>query len=101
MNRGSSTNDGVAAAASETRKSAHYARPGNVSFDERSFKLATLAVESFGRLGESDYKFVDQLASSIAGGVDGERALKGVCEEKLLQIISVTSQVAISRKVSR
>ena len=101
MNRGSSTNDGVAAGASETRKSAHYARPGNVSFDERSFKLATLAVESFGHLGDSGCKFIDQLASSIAGGIERERAMKGVCKEKLLQIISVTSQVAISRKVSR
>ena len=33
------------------RRMEAYVRPGRVSFDERSYKLATLAVESFGRLG--------------------------------------------------
>ena len=50
--------DGSAARTSEARKRQHYARPGHVSFDERSFKLATLAVESFGRLGEEGYEFI-------------------------------------------
>ena len=47
----SADHDGSAASTSEARKCQHYARPGHVSFDERSHKLATLAVESFGRLG--------------------------------------------------
>ncbi|CAN0450115.1 unnamed protein product, partial [Ectocarpus sp. 12 AP-2014] len=68
---GSATSDGTAAQASEARKRQHYARPGHVSFDERSFKLTTLAVESFGRLGEEGYEFIDELATHAAGGRDG------------------------------
>ena len=47
------------------------ARPRHVSFDERSFKLTTLAVESFGYLGEEGYTFIDELATHAAGGRDG------------------------------
>ncbi len=99
---GSATNDGSAASTSEARKSAHYASPGHVSFDERSFKLVPLAVESFGRLGVSGYELVDQLATSMVGGSGGgDVTQKGVVKERLLQIISVTTQVAISRRVHR
>ena len=52
LRSGSATSDGTAAQTSEARKRQHYARPGHVSFDERSFKLTTLAVESCERLGE-------------------------------------------------
>ena len=52
MRAGSADRNGSAASTSEARKRNHYARPGQVSFDERSYKLATLAVESFGRLGK-------------------------------------------------
>ena len=34
-------------------------------FDERSFKLTTLVVESFGRLGEEGYEFIDELATHL------------------------------------
>ena len=45
--RGSSTDhDGSAASTSEMRKRQHCARLGHVSFDERSNKLATLAVKA-------------------------------------------------------
>ena len=68
--------DQSAASTSAARKRQHYARPGHVSFDERSHKLATLAVESFGRLGVEGSKFIDQLAASVVGGqgrwVDGK-----------------------------
>ena len=47
MRAGSANRDGLATSKSEARKRSHYARPGQVSFDERSYKLATLAVESF------------------------------------------------------
>ena len=68
LRNGSATNDGSAARTSEARKRQHYARPGHVSFDKlghvsfdkRSFKLTTLAVESFGRLGEGGYEFIDE-----------------------------------------
>ena len=73
-----------------------------MSFDERSHKLVTLAVESFGRLGREGSEFIDQLATSVVGGRDGRAiAKKGICKERLLQIFSVTSQVAISRRVHR
>ena len=49
MRAGSADRNGSAASISEARKRNHYARPGQVSFDERSYKLATLAVERFGR----------------------------------------------------
>ena len=45
LRNGSATSDGTAAQTSEARKRQHYARPGHVSFYERSFKLTTLAVE--------------------------------------------------------
>ena len=48
---GSTDHDGSAASTSEARKRQQCARPGHVSFDERSKKLATLAMESFGHLG--------------------------------------------------
>ena len=73
-----------------------------MSFDERSHKLATLAVESFGRLGEEGSNFIDQLAASVVGARDGgPMTRKGVVKAHLLQIISVSTQVAISRRVSR
>ncbi|CAB1110064.1 unnamed protein product [Ectocarpus sp. CCAP 1310/34] len=102
LRNGSATSDGIAAQASEARKRQHYARPGHVSFDERRFKLTTLAVESFGRLGEEGYEFIDELATHAVGGRDGgTMALKGVFKERLLQIVSVATQVAISRRVQR
>ena len=73
-----------------------------MSFDERSFKLTTFAVESFCRLGEEGYEFIDELATHAAGGRDGgSMAQKGVFKERLLQVISVATQVAISRRVQR
>ena len=71
-------------------------------FEERRHKLVTLAVESFGRLGVEGRNFIDQLAASVVGGRDGgSMTRKGVLKEHLLQIISATIQVAISRRVSR
>ena len=93
LRNGSATSDGTAAHTSEARKCQHYARPGHVSFDERSFKLTTLAVESFGRLGEEGYEFIiDELAMHAAGGRDGgSMAQKGVFKGRLLQVISVAT----------
>ena len=67
----SANRDGLATSKSEARKRTHYARPGQVSFDERSYKLATLAVESFGRLGKEGSDLIDQVAASMVGGTDG------------------------------
>ena len=73
-----------------------------MSYDDRSYILVTLAVESFGRLGMEGSELIDQLAASIVGGTDGgSLSRKGVCKEHLFQIISVTTQVAISRRVHR
>ena len=102
MRAGSADLNGPAISNSEARKRNHYARPGQVSFDERSYKLATLAVESFGRLGKVGSDLIDQVAASVVGGTNASfLARKGVCKERLFQIISVTTQVAISRRVHR
>ena len=87
---------------SEARKRSRYARPGQASVDERSYKLVTLAVESFGCLGKEGSDLIHQLAASIVGGMDGScLARKGVSKERIFRIISVTTQVAISRRVNR
>ena len=53
-----------------------------MSFDERSHKLVTLAVESFRRLGREGSDFLDQLAASVAGGREGgAMTKKGICKE--------------------
>ena len=66
-----------------------------------SYKVATLAVESFARLGKEGSDLIDQRAS-IVGGTDGlSLARKGGCKERLFQITSVTTQVAISRRLHR
>ena len=53
-------------------------------------------------LGREGSEFIDQLAMSVVGGKDGgAMARKGICKQRLQQIISVTSQVAISRRVLR
>ena len=96
--QGALTEMGLVASKSEARKRSNYSRPGQISFDERSYKLATLTVESFGRFGKEGRDLIDQVAASIVGGTDGSSlARKGVCKERLVQIISVTTQVAISR----
>ena len=59
MRAGSANRDGLDASKSEARKRSRYARPGQVS-DERSYKFATLAGESFGRLGKKSSEFIDQ-----------------------------------------
>lgn len=42
----------------------------SVPFDERSYNLAILAVESFGRLGMEDSDLIDRMAVSIVGKTD-------------------------------
>ena len=86
MRNGSTDRDGSAASASDARKRNHYARARQVSFDERSHKLVTLAVESFGRLGKEGSELIDQLAASIVGGTDwGSLSRKGFCKEHLFR----------------
>ena len=64
--------------------------------------LVTLAMESVGRLGREGSELVDQLATSVVGGRDGgAMAKKGICKQRFSEIVSVTSQVAISRRVHR
>ena len=83
------------------RASANTTLDRDVSFDERSHKLTTFAVESFGHLGVEVSYFIDQLAASVVGGRDGgSMARKGMLKERLLQIVSVTTQAAISRRAS-
>ena len=99
---GSADHDGSADSTSEARKRQHYARPGHVSFYEWSHKVTTFAEERFGRIGVEGSYFIDQLAANVVGGKDGgSMARKGVLKERLLQIVSVTTHVAISWRVSR
>ena len=99
MRAGSADRNRSAASDSEARERNHYARPGQVSFDERSYKFATLAVESSGRLCKEGSDLLDQVAASTVGGSDtSSLAQKGVCKERRFQTISVTTQVAISRR---
>ena len=59
-------------------------------------------MESFGRLGKEGSELIDQLAASIVGGTDGgSLSRKGVCNEHLVQILAVTTQLAISRRMHR
>ena len=70
-------------------------------FVKRSHKLTTFAVESFGRLGVEGSYFIDQPAAIVVRGRDGgSMARKGVLKDHLLQIVSVTTHVAISRRAS-
>ena len=102
MRAGSADRNGSAASTCEARKRNHYTRPGQVSFDERSYKLATLVVESFGLLGKEGSDLIDQVAANIVGGTNASSlARKDVCKERLFQITSVTTQVAISRRVNQ
>ena len=55
----------------QTTNNNNCARPGQVAFDERSYKLATLAVESFGRLGKEGSDLIDQVAASVYCRKDG------------------------------
>lgn len=100
LRAGSYDQHGSAASTSEARRHKHYARPGHVSFGESSNKPFTTPVESFGRLGREGCEFIDELATSVVGGRGGgPRAKKGIRTELFLQIGSVTSQVAISRRI--
>ena len=70
--------------------------------DEPGFELTTFAVESFGRLGEGGYQFINEIASHAAGGgnvVSMRR--RGIIKEHILQLVSVVTQVTISRTVHR
>ena len=75
--------DGSAASSAEARKSAHYARPGQVPFDKRSCKVTTVAAESFERLGKGGTEFVDQLVAGAIGAANGSNLRrKGVVKER-------------------
>ena len=53
-------------------------------------------------IGEEGFKFIDELATHAAEGRHGGlMAQKEVFKERRLQVISVATQVAISRKVQR
>ena len=73
-----------------------------MALDELNHKLVTITADSFGRFGREVSEFIDQLATRVIEGGDGGRIpKKGICKERLLQIISVTTPVAISRRVHR
>ena len=103
LHGGNADQDASAASTSGARKRDHHARLGYVSFEERNHKLVTLAVESFEHVGREGSELIDhQLAMSVVGRRDGGvTAKKGIYKKRLLQVVSVTFQVAISRRVRR
>ncbi|CAM9383901.1 unnamed protein product [Choristocarpus tenellus] len=59
-------------------------------------------VERFGRLGKQAECFLDELASHKVGGREaGGYGRKGAVKSSLRQIVSVTTQVALSRRAMR
>ena len=71
-------------------------------FDERTHRPATLTAEnsSFGRVGKEGSDFIDHLAASIVGSTDGGSLSRiGICKKYLFQVVSATTQVAISCRV--
>ncbi|CAN0475854.1 unnamed protein product, partial [Scytosiphon promiscuus] len=54
-----------------------------LSFDERSLKPVTLAVDSFRRPVKEGSELIGELAASIVGGMDiVSLSRKGVCKER-------------------
>ena len=71
-------------------------------FDERSTKLPIFVAGSGERQGVECSICIDELAASVVGEKrGGSRAGKGVVKERRPQIVSVITQVAILRRVSR
>lgn len=104
MHPGSVDRVELAASISTARKGRHHACPRQVSFDMSSHQLAAIAVEisSFGRLRQRESDFIDQMTATVIGGADGDSlATKGVCKERIIQVISVTTQVELSRRMHR
>ena len=55
--------------------------------------LVLVGTITFGCLGKEGGDLIDQVAASIVGGTDAlSLARKGVCKERLFQIISVTTR---------
>lgn len=70
----------------------------NHSIRSVTHTLSTFAVEIFGRLAAEDSSFTDQLAERVVRGSVGESlARTGICKERLLPIVWITTQVAKSR----
>lgn len=71
-------------------------------FDERIFKITTLAVESFGRLERNGEELLENKVNTEVGRKEGEgKTRKGVLMECTNQVMSLKAYVAISRWVRR
>ena len=50
-------------------------------------------MESFGRLGEEGYEFINEIATHAAGGRNGVNMnTRGIIKERILQVVSVATQ---------
>lgn len=92
LRNGSASSDGSAAQTSEARKRQYYARPGHVSFDERSYKLWT---PWKGGLQ------VHQRSRNVCRKGEGGRKHGAERRHQGTSSVSVATQVAISRRVHR
>ena len=59
-------------------------------------------MEIYGHLGKEGIDFINQVAASIVRATDeSSLARKGICKERFCQVVSVTTQVPILRRVHR
>jgi hypothetical protein len=83
-------------AAKQTHYSGHY--------DQSCYKLATLAVGSFGSMGDQGWKLLDAMAEEYAAreavpGTARPLALKGIALSRIRASLSATLQMALSARV--
>ena len=96
-----STTDGAAAAFAHTRKLQKY-RGASLRFDHATYTLWPLALESYGRWGDTAEEFIDALATHAIGGADSASwRAKGAIVHGIRQRLAVTLQRATSAHVMR
>ena len=101
LRNGSADADGYAASSAEECKSAHNAGPGQCSFDERSYKLTTFALENFKPLLKSGIELVDRLASSLVRVADdGNLRRKGWKRNTYIETLFITCMYVWSSHIA-
>ena len=86
--------------AREAKEATHYSG----HYDQTCYKLATLAIGSFGSLGEQGRKLLGAMAEEWAAreaapGAAKPRALKGIGVSRIRAALSASLQMALSARV--
>jgi hypothetical protein len=84
----------------EVKKRTHY----SAHYDQNCYKLATLAIGSFGNLGDEGHKLLGAMAEEWAAreaapGSAKPRALKGIGVLRIRAALSASLQMALSARV--